>query len=277
MEAGRKELEPGESIGGALVSGGTPEVHSQDHASFLEEVHSFEFWFQAVEGYLQDHPHGRSEGLAPPELDESDRAGLIATLSTYCIGETIALEGASGLIAFAPNRQAKVFLATQVVDEARHLEVFLYRMKELGVTDAEAEIGRHENRSLLAFKEKLLGFIEARDWEAALFAQNVILESMEFATFHSHMQHTDPVTAEVLGGVIKDERRHMGFGENDLGRRLAANPHVRERLGRVKRELDPLVLETFEESLDDLQVPRSERPELGRHYFEIVARLGFGS
>jgi 1,2-phenylacetyl-CoA epoxidase catalytic subunit len=271
------QLEKAPANGGGLVSTDTPEIHSQDHQSFLEEVHSFEFWFQAVEGYLHDHPHGRREDLVPAALSESERAGLIATLSTYCVGETIALEGASGLIAFAPNRQAKVFLATQVVDEARHLEVFLHRMRELGVTDTEAEIERHENRALLSFKEKLLGFIDARDWEAALFAQNVILESMEFATFHSHMQHTDPVTAEVLEGVIKDERRHMGFGENDLGRRLAANPHVRERLGRVKKDLDRLVLETFEESLEDLQVPRAERPELGRHYFEIVARLGFGT
>ncbi len=30
----------------------TPEVHDLDPRAFLEEVHSFEFWFQAVEGYL---------------------------------------------------------------------------------------------------------------------------------------------------------------------------------------------------------------------------------
>lgn len=82
---------------------------------------------------------------------------------------------------------------------------------------------------------------------------------------------------EVLEGIIKDERRQMGFGENDLGRRLTANPHVRARLAQVKRELDPLVLETFEKMLDELGMPRSERPELGRKYLATVARLGFTS
>jgi hypothetical protein len=33
-----------------------------------------------------------------------------------------------------------------------------------------------------------------------------------------------PLTAEVLDGVVKDERRHIGFGENELGRRLSAAP-----------------------------------------------------
>jgi len=253
------------------------ELHTRDHEAFLEEVHSFEFWFQAVEGYLRDHPYGHSPELKEPELDEAQREGLIATLCTYCVGEVAALEGASGMIAFAPNHQARIFLATQVVDEARHLEVFLRRLRELGVRDPAEHFSQNANRSLLEFKRRLLDFVRARDWEGAVFAQNVVLESMEFVTFHAHMGRADPKTAEILSGVIKDERRHMGFGENDLGRRLTLTPHVRSRLEQVKRELDSLVLGTFEESLEALGVPRSERPDLGRHYLETVGRLGLGT
>lgn len=200
---------------------------------------------------------------------------MIATLSTYCVGETAALEGASGMIAFAPNHNAKIFLATQVADEARHLEVFLRRLAELGVADPIVEIDRNAHPSLLAFKKRLIEFVDARDWEAAVLAQNVILESMEFATFRTHLQNTDERTAALLAGVIKDERRHMGFGENDLGRRLSASPHARTRLEQIKRELDPIVLATFDEVLDEMRVPRDERPELGKSYLETVARLGF--
>ena len=32
--------------------------------------------------------------------------------------------------------------------------------------------------------------------------------------------------------------------------------------------------DTFEETLDELRVPRSERPQLGRDYLQAVARLG---
>ena len=118
-----------------------------------------------------------------------------------CVGEVAALEGASGMIGFAPNRHAKIFLATQVVDEARHLEVLLHRLGELGTTDAAGDYEQLANRSLLAFKKRLLEFVEAKDWEASVFAQNVILESMEFAAFQSHMTRADARTAEILGGI----------------------------------------------------------------------------
>ena len=250
------------------------ELHARDHASFLAEVHSFEFWFQSVEGYLASHPYGVTPGSELPALGETERDALAATLSTYCVGEAAALDGASGLIGFAPNRAAKIFLATQAVDEARHLEVMLHRLAELGV-DPHADYESRAHASLLAFRDRLMHFVAAKDWEAALFAQNVILESMEFAAFHSHMQTADPRTAEMLAGVLKDERRHMGFGENDLGRLLARSPATRQRLRAIRQELDALVLSTFEDSLRELGTPASERPEVGRLYLETVARLGF--
>ena len=138
-------------------------------------------------------------------------------------------------------------------------------------------IERRASRSLLQFKRRLLEFVGSKDWEAAVFAQNVILECMEFTVFRSHAQRADPITREVLEGIVVDERRHMGFGENDLGRRLAAAPHVRARLEAVRKELDPLVLGTFEETLEQIGVPRGERPDLGRDYLDAVSRLGFGN
>jgi 1,2-phenylacetyl-CoA epoxidase catalytic subunit len=251
------------------------EIHAQEHDAFLEEVHSFEYWFQSVEGYLKDRPHGISAETPVGELGEQERDALVTTLSTYCVGEVAALEGASGMIGFAPNRHAKIFLATQVADEARHLEVLLHRLGELGTTDASDNYEQLANRSLLAFKKRLLEFVDAKDWDASVFAQNVVLESMEFTAFQTHMKHADPRTAEILSGIIKDERRHMGFGENNLGRHLSSTPYARTRLQPIKKELDSLVLATFEESLSDLGVAVSERPEVGRLYLETVRRLGF--
>lgn len=251
------------------------EVHALAPDEFLEEVHSFEFWFHSVEGYLADTEFGHRPATPEAEIPPDRRERLITALCNYCIGETAALEGASGLIGFAPNRQTKIFLATQVVDEARHLEVLMNRMTELGVADPESEIQRRATRTLPVFRRRLLELVASKDWEAAIFAQNVILEAMEFAAFQAHARNADPITREVLEGVIKDERRHMGFGENELGRRLGATPHVRARLLKVKAELDPLVLETFEEMLSELGIPRSERPELGRNYLATVERLGF--
>jgi hypothetical protein len=79
----------------------------------------------------------------------------------------------------------------------------------------------------------------------------------------------------VLEGVIKDERRHMGFGENELGRRLRGAPHIRARLAEVRRELDHLVLDMLEHTAGEIGVGRVEQDQLGRAYRESVERLGF--
>ncbi len=252
------------------------DIHDLAPEQFYEEVHSFEFWFQAVEGYLSGTAWGRRpETVDVPPAVGPGRDRLITVLCNYCVGETAALEGASGLIAIAPGRLAKVFLSTQVADEGRHLEVFYHRLRELGVREPELEVERRASRSLLLFRRRLLELVAGKDWEAAIFAQNVILEALEFAVFHHHAQDADPVTGEILRGVIKDERRHIGFGENELGRRLASAPHIRARLGQTKKELDPLVLDALEETARLIGLERTDQDRLGRMYLGSVERLGF--
>jgi 1,2-phenylacetyl-CoA epoxidase catalytic subunit len=252
----------------------TAEPHELLESDFLSEVHSFDFWLQAVEGYLLDSEHGRDPALVEEPMEESQREALISTLCNYCIGETAALEASSGMIGYAPSMPIKIFLSTQVVDEGRHLEVFLHRLRELGVRDPASEIMQRANPSLIKFKEQLLEYVDSRDWEAAVFAQNIILESLEFTVFGAHAETADPITKQVLLGVIKDERRHMGFGENDLGRRLALTPHLRPRLGRIKHEMDMLVMETFAGTLRDTGVAPDEQARFTSNYLATVARLG---
>ena len=248
--------------------------HLLDEDAFVEEVQTFEFWFGAVEGYLSGRTYGRHADTIDLSLDDPERERLITTLCNYCVGETAALEGASGLVRLAPNRNAKIFMATQVVDEARHLEVFRHRLAEVGVTDPEAEIERRANPALLDFKRSLLEFVDAGDWHAAMFAQNVVLEAMEFTVFRSHVENADPVTADILEGVISDERRHFGFGENSLGRHLTEDPALRPRLQEVRGQLDAMVLDVFDGALDDIGTPAEDRPRLGREYLETIERLG---
>jgi hypothetical protein len=256
------------------VSDLSQDLHALPPAAFHEHVHSFEFWLGSVQGYLAGRPYGHHENLAEPAWSDAERERLITALCHYCLGETMALEGAGGLIRVAPNRPTKIFLSTQTVDEGRHLEVLVHRLSELGVADPQHEIERRASPTLQRFRERLLGFVAAGDWEAALFAQNVILEAAEFAVFHRHARNADPITRELLLGIIKDERRHIGFGENELGRRLAQRPQLRAPLHAVRSELDPLLLASFEQTLAQLGTPASERADLGRDYLAAVGRLG---
>jgi 1,2-phenylacetyl-CoA epoxidase catalytic subunit len=251
------------------------DVHAMDPEAFREHVRSFEFWFGAVQGYLDGTTFGYHPDTAERPLDAAARDALVTVLCSYCVGETIALEGAGALIRLAPNRPTKVFLATQTVDEGRHLEVLTHRLRELGVADPEAEIAARGAPQLLEFRRRFLELVRGEDWEAAVFAQNVILEAMEFSVFQLHARRADPRTREILLGIIKDERRHIGFGENELGRRLAHAPAIRDRLSRVRQALDPLVLESFTATLGRVGAPREDLDDLGRSYLQAVERLGF--
>lgn len=53
-------------------------------------MHSFDFWLQAVEGYLLDTSYGRDAALVEEAMDDSRRESLITTLCNYCVGETTA-------------------------------------------------------------------------------------------------------------------------------------------------------------------------------------------
>ena len=253
------------------------EPHLLEEEAFLQEVHSVAFWFETVEGYLEERPYGYDPELVDEPMSDTDRDSLITTLCNYCVGEEAALEASSGLVRLAPNHHSRIFLATQVVDEARHLEVFLRRIGALGVADPEAEVKTRANPGLIAFSKRLLELVDEGDWDAAVFAQNVLLESMEDTVFRFHANVADPVTQQVLQGVVADERRHLGFGENDLGPRLADHPDMKRRLAAIRSELDPLVLASFEGVYHDLGLQRDEHPSLGRDYLAAVERLGLTS
>ena len=83
----------------------------------------------------------------------------------------------------------------------------------------------------------------------------------------------DPVTRDLLERIIKDERRHMGFGENEIGRRIREVSGRRAWIQAVKLELDALAILTLEEALDEINLPRGERPDVGRDYLQIMERL----
>lgn len=248
--------------------------HKLEDSEFQNEVHSFEFWFHSVEGYLSNTDYGVSLDAQEEKIDEDRKEALITILCNYCIGETAALEASSGMIRYAPNRNSKIFLSTQVVDEGRHLEVLLNRLKTLGVDNAETEITKRATPSIQKFKTHLLEYVDKNDWEAAVFVQNVVLESMEFSVFSHHANTTDPITREILLGIIKDERRHMGFGENNLGRLLKKSTTLMPRLRNIQQELNPLVLEVFNETMGKIGADHSQQKNIHNNYLDVVSRLG---
>ena len=65
------------------MEGQSSDIHALEPEDFLEEVRSFQHWFEAVEGYLKDLSHGHRTDLPEEEIHEAERERLISTLCSY--------------------------------------------------------------------------------------------------------------------------------------------------------------------------------------------------
>jgi len=130
------------------------------------------------------------------------------TLSQFLHGEQGALLVASQLVSCAPSFNAKLYAASQTFDEARHVEVFnRYLQTKTGFSYPV-------NRGLKDLLDKVL--TDPR-WDLKFIGMQIVLEGLALAAFHTARSQTDdPVLAELLYLVIRDEARHVTFGVNYL-------------------------------------------------------------
>lgn len=225
-------------------------------ADFLA-AYSIQNWLESCpQGYLMGTEYGHRPGEQEPQLLlENDilREQAIRTTVQLVVGERCALAASSGLINSAPDEASKRFLATQTLDEARHVEIFTQRLLDLGVAkkDLESTIQHYANPHLVKFAEVLLEKVDKKDFVAGVVGQNIVLEGMAFSVFemmYALEEQTNPKFAHTLSGTIADERRHVGFGENRIGSLIKQHPERKADVERMQKEMSYWMLATFADS-----------------------------
>lgn len=243
-------------------------------ADFLS-AYSIQYWLESCpQGYLEDTEYGHAPGEKEPDAFLSDpvlREQTIRSTVQLVVGERCALAASSGLINAAPDEASKRYLATQTLDEARHVEVFTQRLLDLGVKKTELEdvIRSFANPNLVRFAEVLLEKVDKKDFVAGVVGQNIVLEGMAFSVFEMMLAMNQQVNAKfahTLSGTIADERRHVGFGENRIGSLIQAHPEKKGEIERMQRDMSYHMLATFADAFR--QAPSEEdrqrfRRELG--------------
>jgi hypothetical protein len=223
-------------------------------------AYSIQTWLESCpQGYLEHTAFGHDLGVKEPELimDNSTlREDAIGSTVQLVVGERAALAASSGLINLAPDHASKRFLATQTLDEARHVEIFTQRLYDLGVKKDKLEdvISQHANPNLVKFAEVLLEKVDKGDFIAGVVGQNIVLEGMAFSVFEmlqaSNLE-ANPKFAQTLSGTIADERRHVGFGENRIGSLLIEHPEKKPEIEQMQKEMTYHMLATFSDSFRD--------------------------
>ena len=243
-------------------------------ADFLS-AYSIQSWLESCpQGYLEQTEYGHAHDEKEPEIlleNEVLREENIKATVQLVVGERCALSASSGLINAAPDEASKRFLATQTLDEARHVEVFTHRLFDLGVKKNELEsvIKQYANPNLVKFAEVLLEKVDKKDFIAGVVGQNIVLEGMAFSVFEMMYAMNEPMNAKfahTLSGTIADERRHVGFGENRIGSLIKENPGKRSEIERMQKEMSYWMLATFADAfrgnrtVEELQKLGMERP-----------------
>ncbi len=151
---------------------------------------------------LEDY--GPYKKLTPRQVAHLRHAQLAWQLSQFMHGEQGALIVASELAGAAPWMDAKLYAATQTMDEARHVEVFSRYLGE------KLEWQWPINPNL---KHLLDLIICDRRWDMKYLGMQILVEGLAMAAFSSMYQLAlEPLIKELVHYVMRDESRHVAFG-----------------------------------------------------------------
>jgi hypothetical protein len=125
-------------------------------------------------------------------------------LSQFMHGEQGALVCTAKIVETVPWIDAKYYASTQVMDEARHVEVFARYL--------DTKLSGHY--PINAHLKMLLDDIIADSrWDMTYLGMQVMVEGLALAAFgFMHQFTTEPLIKQLLRYVMSDEARHVAFG-----------------------------------------------------------------
>ncbi len=156
------------------------------------------------------------------KMNEKERSWLrlhlqANSISQFMHGEQGALIASAKIVGTVPDMNAKFYAATQVMDEARHVEAYKRLLHE------KFKVAYPINKALQTLLEQTL---TDRRWDMTYLGMQVLIEGLALAAFQSIRDKAGNTLAGAVNAyVMQDEARHVSFG------RLALReyyPHLSE-------------------------------------------------
>src|SRR5437660_7908240 len=130
------------------------------------------------------------------------------TLSQFMHGEQGALIATAKIVQTVPGVDAKFYAATQVMDEARHVEAYARLLHD------KFELAYPITHGLRSLLESGLG---DNRWDMTYLTMQILIEGLALAAFQRiRDQSKNPLAAAVNAYVMQDEARHVAFGRLSL-------------------------------------------------------------
>jgi ribonucleoside-diphosphate reductase beta chain len=208
-------------------------------------------------------------------------------LSSFFIGEQKVAEELGPMMRAAPTEEMRIFLCTQIADEARHVAFFNRFYEEVGVLESTnlqdrlAETSQHLNPKFHDLFDKMLSSRvdklarDPGDLETlveAITLYHMVIEGMlaltgqHFIITYNEENGTLPGFVEGFNNVARDEHRHVAFGARFLREMAQADPKYAEAIQRTLIESGPaadgvLTPPWYEEGMDLFGVSIEETRE----------------
>jgi hypothetical protein len=144
------------------------------------------------------------------EKEKQDvRLGVTSwSLSQFMHGEQGALLATAKIVKSVPNMDAKFYAATQVMDEARHVEVYHKYLTE------KLEGSWPITPPLRTLLDAIL--TDSR-WDMTYLGMQILVEGLALAAFGMIYQTTkEPLIKTITQYIMADEARHVAFGVMSL-------------------------------------------------------------
>ena len=167
--------------------------------------------------------------LTPAEIRKLRREALSWTLSQFMHGEQGALLATAQIVDATPSFDAKLYGASQVMDEARHVEVYARYLREKLTRQYPV------NRHLRTLLDQIL--TDPR-WDMKYLGMQIMVEGLAMAAFgYMHSMCNEPLLTDLTHYVMRDESRHVAFGV------LALQDFYGDLSARERREREEFLYE----------------------------------
>jgi ribonucleoside-diphosphate reductase beta chain len=236
------------------------ESADRGEANLLSYTQLYELW-ERQQWATQDLDFSRDRTDWHERIEPEERFQRMYGLSAFFIGEQRVTDELGPIMRACPTEEQRIFLSTQIADEARHVRFFNRFYEEVGVLEADDLASRlrateeHLNES---FGELFDGMLKGRvDRLAAdpedteLLVESITLYHMiiegalaltgqHFIIEYNEDQKTLPGFVEGFQNVSRDEHRHIAFGVRFLTDMAKQDTRYREAIQRTMAEALPI-------------------------------------
>ena len=195
-------------------------------------------------------------------ISEEERFQRMYGLSGFFIGEQRVTDELGPIMRACPKEEQRIFLSTQIADEARHVRFFDRFYSEVGVYEGTNSLAdrlraTEENLNesfgqlfddllhtrvdrLAAEPEDTVALVEAVTLYHMIIEGALALTGQHFIIEYNEEQGTLPGFVEGFQNVARDEHRHIAFGVRFLTDMAKEDGRYREAIQRTMAEALPV-------------------------------------